>query len=52
MDTESYEQIELTEKQIEDELKFLQENMEVHIIQFQGEILGVELPNTVDLRSS
>ena len=37
--------------QIEYELKFLKENMEVHIMMYQGEILGVELPNTVELRS-
>ncbi|QFF99414.1 elongation factor P [Psychrobacillus glaciei] len=49
MDTESYEQIELGEKQIEHELKFLRENMEIHIIQYQGEILGIELPKTVTL---
>lgn len=49
MDTETYEQIELPEKSIEYELKFLQENMEVQVIQFQGEVLGVELPNTVVL---
>ena len=39
MDTDSYEQIELNENQIEYELKFLRENMEVHVIQFQGETL-------------
>ena len=49
MDTETYDQIELPEKNIEHELKFLQENMEVQVIQFQGEVLGVELPNTVVL---
>ena len=49
MDTESYEQIELGEKQIEHELKFLRENMEIHIIQYQGEILGIELPKSVIL---
>lgn len=49
MDTETYDQIELPEKSIEYELKFLQENMEVQVIQFQGEVLGVELPNTVVL---
>lgn len=49
MDSESYDQIELPEKSIEYELKFLQENMEVQVIQFQGEVLGVELPNTVTL---
>ena len=49
MDTDSYEQIELSESQIEYELKFLRENMEIHVIQFQGETLGVELPKSVVL---
>lgn len=49
MDTETYDQIELPEKNIEYELKFLQENMEVQVIQYQGEVLGVELPNSVTL---
>lgn len=50
MDTESYEQVELSSKQIEYELNFLKENMEVHIIMYHGETLGVELPNTVELK--
>jgi elongation factor P len=49
MDTDNYEQIELGETQIEYELKFLKENMEVHVIQYQSETLGVELPATVEL---
>ncbi|MET3699198.1 translation elongation factor P (EF-P) [Bacillus oleivorans] len=49
MDTNTYEQIELSSNQIEYELKFLKENMEVAIMMFQGETLGVELPNTVEL---
>ncbi|WP_243386370.1 elongation factor P [Bacillus kexueae] len=49
MDTESYEQIELPATQIEYELKFLKENMEVSIMMYQGETIGVELPNTVEL---
>lgn len=49
MDNESYEQIELPSSAIEYELKFLKENMEVHIIMYHGETLGVELPNTVVL---
>ncbi|MFF2754350.1 elongation factor P [Psychrobacillus sp. NPDC058041] len=49
MDTDSYEQIELGEGQIEYELKFLRENMEIHVIQYQGETLGVELPKSVTL---
>lgn len=49
MDNQSYEQIELPAAQIEYELQFLQENMIVHILMFNGETLGVELPNTVEL---
>ncbi|MBH9967405.1 elongation factor P [Bacillus sp. V3] len=49
MDNESYEQIELPAASIEYELKFLKENMEVQIMMYEGETLGVELPNTVEL---
>lgn len=49
MDTDSYEQLELNENQIEYELKFLRENMELQVIQYQGETLGVELPKSVTL---
>jgi elongation factor P len=49
MDNESYEQIELPAARIENELKYLKENMEVFIIMYQSEVLGVELPNTVEL---
>ena len=50
MDNESYEQIELPEASIEYELKFLKENMEVHIMSFGSETLGLELPNSVELK--
>ena len=50
MDNNTYEQLELQADQIERELKFLKENMEVNIITYQGETLGVELPNTVELK--
>lgn len=49
MDNETYDQIELTAAQIEYELKFLKEGMEVHIIQYESEVLGVQLPITVEL---
>ncbi|PQD96549.1 elongation factor P [Pradoshia eiseniae] len=49
MDNETYDQIELPSKQIEHELKFLKENMEVSIMMFQTETLGVQLPTTVTL---
>lgn len=50
MDTETYEQTELPASQLEYELNFLKENMEVHIRTYNGETLGVELPNTVELK--
>lgn len=50
MDNESYDQIELPASSIEYELKYLKENMEVHIMMYGGETLGVELPNSVELK--
>ncbi|WCN38918.1 elongation factor P [Aneurinibacillus uraniidurans] len=49
MDTETYDQLSLPTAQIEHELKFLLENMNVSIVMFQGEILGVQVPNSVQL---
>lgn len=49
MDTSTYEQIEMQSNQIEHELKFMKENMEVSIIMYEGEVLGVDLPNNVEL---
>ncbi len=49
MDTTSFEQINIPASNLEKEVKFLLENMTVHIIDFQGEIIGIQLPNTVTL---
>ena len=49
MDNETYEQTELTKEQIGTGINFLKENMDVKVISFEGRILGVELPNTVEL---
>lgn len=49
MDNETYEQINIPENQLERELKFLKENMNVHLVLYNGETLGIELPNTVEL---
>ncbi|MFB5662011.1 elongation factor P [Alteribacillus sp. HJP-4] len=50
MDNETFDQIELNGDQIQYELKFLKENMEVQIIAYGDETLGLELPNTVELK--
>ncbi|RYM06026.1 elongation factor P [Sporolactobacillus sp. THM7-7] len=49
MDMESFEQVELDESQLKEQLNFLKENMEVNIQFYEGETLGVVLPNTVVL---
>lgn len=49
MDMDTYEQIEIPEERLEHELKYLLENMEVNIMMYGSEILGVDLPNTVEL---
>lgn len=50
MDMESYEQIEIQAEEIAYELKFLTENMEVHVMTYQEEIIGLELSNNVELK--
>ena len=49
MDNESYEQIEINKKQIEYQLNFIIEGMDVLVISFEGEILGVDIPEKVTL---
>lgn len=49
MDTETYDQIELSKEQLDTALNFLKENMEISVMFFNGVIIGVELPNTVEL---
>ncbi|GIP15270.1 elongation factor P [Paenibacillus montaniterrae] len=50
MDNETYDQFTLTREQLEWELNFLKENMNVNITSYQGEILGIQLPNNVELK--
>ena len=49
MDTENYEQTLLTEEQIADSKNFLKENMNISILMFKGDIIGVDLPAQVAL---
>lgn len=49
MDTESYEQIALPEEKLGDATKFLKENMTISVQMYQGEAIGIQLPNTVEL---
>lgn len=49
MDNQTYDQISLPEERLEYELNFLQENMEVQIVSYKEETIGIQLPNTVEL---
>lgn len=50
MDNETYDQFNLDREQLEWELNFLKENMTVNIASYQGEIIGITMPNSVDLK--
>ncbi|AJY77272.1 elongation factor P [Paenibacillus beijingensis] len=50
MDNETYDQFNLDKDQLEWELNFLKENMNVNISSYQGEIIGISMPNSVELK--
>ncbi|OUM96883.1 MAG: elongation factor P [Thermobacillus sp. ZCTH02-B1] len=50
MDNETFDQFTLDRKQLEWEINFLKENMNVNIQFYQGEIIGISLPNSVPLK--
>jgi elongation factor P len=49
MDNESYEQTSLTAEQIGDGVKWLKENMNLGVLFFGTTVIGVDIPNTVQL---
>ena len=49
MDMESYEQLQLTSDQVGDGVKYLKENMNVNILLHDGKIIGLDIPNHVEL---
>lgn len=49
MDNETYEQIALSNDQMGDAKKFLKENMNIGVMMFQGTVIGLDLPNSVEL---
>jgi len=49
MDEENYEQMPLNSSQLGDTVKFLKEGMSLEVSSYKGELVGVELPITVEL---
>jgi elongation factor P len=50
MDTETYDQSSLGADQLGDKAEYLKEGIEVSIVSHDGRLLGIDLPDTVELR--
>ena len=50
MNMETYEQVDIDKSQIENEVKYLKEGLEVVLIFFENEMLGIELPEKIDYK--
>ena len=50
MNMETYEQIELTKNQLGDDVNYLKEGLNVDLSFYEGELLGVMLPDKVELK--
>lgn len=48
MNMETYEQLELSSEQVGDNAFYLIENMNVYVILYEGELLGIDLPDKVE----
>lgn len=48
MNMESYDQLELSAEQVGDDKFYLIENMTVDVVQYEGELLGIVLPDKVE----
>lgn len=49
MDMNTYEQVELNSSSLGDDIKFLKENLDVEITFYEGEMLGLSLPDKIVL---
>ncbi len=49
MNMDTYEQLELGKDAVGDGANFLKENLEVYITSYEGEVLGLQLPDKVEL---
>ncbi|MBR3199117.1 MAG: elongation factor P [Bacilli bacterium] len=48
MNMETYEQIDLTKDQLGDDAKFLKEGLNLEVTFYQGEVLGITLPEKIE----
>lgn len=50
MDNETYDQVSITEEQLGDNINYLKENMNIFILFYNDEIIGIDLPHSVELK--
>jgi elongation factor P len=50
MDLEDYDQVYISEKDVGEAAKFLKENLNVYVLYYKGKVIGIELPNIVELK--
>ncbi len=49
MDNETYEQVEISKDKIENESNYLVENNNVELVFYKGELIGVNLPEKIEV---
>ena len=50
MDNSTYDQLELNKSKVADYIKFLKEGLNVEVMSFDGEIIGISLPEKVSYK--
>lgn len=50
MNNQTYEQLEIDKSLLEDNIKFLKENLEVEVVMFEGQIIGINLPEKISYK--
>ena len=50
MDNDSYEQLELHKSLLEDYIKFLKEGLVVEVMNYNGEVIGISLPEKISYK--
>lgn len=50
MDNSSYEQLEIPASMLEDQIKFLKEGLDVEVMNYEGEVIGISLPEKVSYK--
>ena len=48
MNNETYEQLEIPSDKLEDKIKYLKEGMDIEVASYEGEIIGITLPEKVE----